>query len=118
LFTGALDSTPGKPQRRRLIHFYSKNFYETRIKDQVDSRMAALTRLAKNSGSPLPIKIDVIAKVTAEVWEEETPAFKKECEVAMEEEFQQATKAWEASQADSPTRTAEEIAACVTFWRA
>jgi hypothetical protein len=45
------------------------------------------------------------------VWAEETPAFQRECEVAMEREYQQKLKAWEASLADSPTRSAEEIAA-------
>jgi hypothetical protein len=55
-------------------------------------------------------QIDVVAKVTAETWEGETPAFRHECELAMVREHEQAVKAWEASLADSPTRSPEEIA--------
>jgi hypothetical protein len=113
-----LDAAPAKPQRGRIIHFYSRHFFDTRVKDRVDARMAALMRRATNSGDAPPRRIDVTAKVTAEVWEEETPAFKQECEVALDHEYQQALKAWEASLADSPTRTAEEIAGCVYFLRA
>ncbi|KAJ7870631.1 hypothetical protein B0H14DRAFT_3573811 [Mycena olivaceomarginata] len=115
LFTGALDGTPPKPQRGRILHFYSRNFYEARIKERVEERIASLKRRAQLSGESERegerMPIDLVAKVTAEVWAEETPAFQRECEVAMEREYQQTLKAWEASLADSPTRSAEEIAA-------
>jgi hypothetical protein len=48
--------------------------------------------------------------VTAELYEQESLEFKNDCEVAMEREYQQALKGWEASLADSPTKTPEEIA--------
>jgi hypothetical protein len=73
--------------------------------------MESLTRRAALSGEPLPKKIDVTAKVTAELYEQETPAFQKDCELAMEREYQQALKGWEASLSDSPARSPEEIAA-------
>jgi hypothetical protein len=108
-----LDSTPPKPQRGRPTHFYSRKFYETRIKEDVENRMASLTRRAVSSGEAPPNRIDVIAKVTAECWDQETPQFREDCELAQEREYQQALKGWEASLADSPTRTPEEIAAYV-----
>ncbi|KAF8138004.1 hypothetical protein K438DRAFT_1996518 [Mycena galopus ATCC 62051] len=52
----------------------------------------------------------VITKVTAEIWEGETPEFKHECQVMLNREHELAIHAWELSLADSPTRTAEEIA--------
>ncbi|KAJ7817253.1 hypothetical protein B0H14DRAFT_3474731 [Mycena olivaceomarginata] len=110
LFTGILDGAPPKPQRGRLLHFYSRKFYDTRIKEDIEECMVALTRRAELVGEAPPIRIDVIAKVTAECWEQETAEFQRDCEFAMEREYQQAVKGWEASLSDSPTRTAEEIA--------
>jgi hypothetical protein len=110
LFTGVLDSAPLKPQRGRLNHFYSRKFYDTRIKPHVDARMESLKRRAEFAGEAEPELIDVVAKVTAEQWELETPEFQRECEVAKEREHDQAVAAWKASMADSPSRTPEEIA--------
>ncbi|KAJ7302606.1 hypothetical protein DFH08DRAFT_977732 [Mycena albidolilacea] len=85
MFTDALDGAPPKPQRGRPIHFYSR----------------------KDRDAPT---IDVISKVTAEMYNKESPAFRDEIELAAEREHQQAVKAWEVSLADSPTRTPEEMA--------
>ncbi|KAJ6556066.1 hypothetical protein B0H19DRAFT_1376963 [Mycena capillaripes] len=110
LFTGVLDGAPPKPQRGRIEHFYSRKFYKTRVKSRVEARLEALKRRAEVNGKPAPEAIDIVAKVTAEVWEEESPEFRKECEIAMEREHKIAIKGWEESLADSPTRTPEEIA--------
>ncbi|KAJ7711945.1 hypothetical protein B0H14DRAFT_3524242 [Mycena olivaceomarginata] len=104
LFTGVLDGAPPKPQRGRIIHFYSRKFYETRVKEHVEKRLEKSPAEGESS-------IKLVAKVTSERWEQESPDFKHECETAMEREYQQALKGWEASLADSPTRTAEEITA-------
>ncbi|KAJ7798678.1 hypothetical protein B0H14DRAFT_3492276 [Mycena olivaceomarginata] len=78
LFTGVLDGML-KPQRGRLNHFYSRKFYDMRIKPH---------------------------EGTAERWELETPEFQRECEIAEQErEHDQAVAAWKASMADSPSRT-------------
>ncbi|KAJ6549006.1 hypothetical protein B0H19DRAFT_1265778 [Mycena capillaripes] len=111
LFTGVLDGTPAKPQRGRLIHFYSRKYYETRIKPVVQERMEALKRRAEFTGETMPKNIDVISKVTSEMWEGEVPSFKHECELAAEREYQQQLVAWQATQPDAPTRTPEELAA-------
>ncbi|KAJ7772153.1 hypothetical protein B0H14DRAFT_3164805 [Mycena olivaceomarginata] len=111
LFTGVLDGTPPKPQRGRISHYYSRKFYETRVKDRVKQRVVSLKKRAELAGEPVPQTIDVVAKVTAEVWDEESPEFQRECELAMEREYQATVRAWEASLADSPNQTAEEMAA-------
>jgi hypothetical protein len=77
--------------------------------------MASLTRRAELAGEAAPKRIDVIAKVTAECWEQETVEFQRDCKLAMEHKHQQVLKGWEASLLDSPTRTAEEIAVLVTY---
>lgn len=101
---GVLDGAPPKPQRGRIIHFYSRKFYETRVKEHVEKRLEKSPAEGESS-------IKLVAKVTSERWEQESPDFKRECETAMEREYQQALKGWEASLADSLTRTAEEITA-------
>ncbi|KAJ7712788.1 hypothetical protein B0H16DRAFT_1479102, partial [Mycena metata] len=111
MFTGVLDGAPAKPTRGQLGHYYSRKFYDTRVKARADARIAVLNRRAELTGEEPPKKIDVISKVTKEVWEEETPEFQKECEVAMEREYAESLRAWEQSLADSPTRTPEEISA-------
>ncbi|KAJ7888647.1 hypothetical protein B0H14DRAFT_3714875 [Mycena olivaceomarginata] len=111
MFTGALDGAPPKPQRGRPIHFYSRKYYDTRIKSRVEERLESLKRRAERDGNGMPQTIDVISKVTAEMYNEESPVFREEIELAAEREYQQAVKAWEVSLADSPTRTPEEMAA-------
>jgi hypothetical protein len=56
LFTGVLDGAPAKPQHGRIHHFYSRKFYESRIKEHVDERMEKLGRRLALSGDPLPQK--------------------------------------------------------------
>jgi hypothetical protein len=99
-----------------MIHFYSRKFYESHIKEVVEERMASLNRRAGLAGEAVPERIDVIAKVTVECWDGETEEFRQDCELAMECEYQQALKGWEASLSDTPTRTAEEIAALVVTY--
>ncbi|KAJ7048760.1 hypothetical protein C8F01DRAFT_1379496 [Mycena amicta] len=111
LFTGALDGAPPRPQRGRTIHFYSRKYYETRIKHLVEERLESFKRRAELDGQEMPKPIDVISKMTAEAWLAEMAAFRDEVELAAEREYQQTVKAWEASLADSPTRTPEEMAA-------
>ncbi|KAJ7702937.1 hypothetical protein B0H16DRAFT_1748003 [Mycena metata] len=111
MFTGVLDGAPPKPTRAQIGHYYSRKFYDSRVKPRADARIAALKRRALLEGLPEPKVIDIISKVTKEVWEEETPEFRKECELALEREYTENVKAWEQSLADSPTRTPDEIAA-------
>jgi hypothetical protein len=111
LFTGVLDGALPKPQRGRIIHFYSRKYYESRVKHRVEARLEALKRRCEVSGDEMPKTIDVISKVTIEVYEEESPGFKHECDLVYEREYQMLLKGWEASLSDSPIQTAEEIAA-------
>jgi hypothetical protein len=62
------------------------------------------------SEEEIPQTINVVSKVTDELWEDESPEFRHEVEVAFKREYQQNVRTWEASLADSPMRTAEEIA--------
>lgn len=109
LFTGALDATPPKPQRGQLIHFYSRKFYDERVKARADARYLVLKRRAELTGEAPPKSIKVSNMVTVDCWDEETPSFRAEVKVACEAEYQKALKAWESSLADSPNKTPEEL---------
>ncbi|KAJ7686442.1 hypothetical protein B0H14DRAFT_2654290 [Mycena olivaceomarginata] len=76
LFTGVLDGAPPKPQRGRIVHFYSRKYYDTRIKTRVEARLASLKRRTQNSGEAKPETIDVVSKVTNELWDDESPEFR------------------------------------------
>ncbi|KAJ7711976.1 hypothetical protein B0H16DRAFT_1744594 [Mycena metata] len=111
LFTGVLDGAPPKPQRGQLLHCYSRHFFEARVKDRFEERYAGLKKCAQYTGEAVPKAIAVQNAVTREMWDEETPAMQNEVKLLWEAEYQRALKGWEASLADSPTRTPTEFAA-------
>ncbi|KAJ7333207.1 hypothetical protein DFH08DRAFT_814325 [Mycena albidolilacea] len=110
LFTGALDGALSKPHRGCIIHFYSRMYYDTRVKHHVKECLESLKRRCDLLAEPMLRKLNVIAKVTSEVWETEPLAFQHECMLELEQEYQQRLEAWEVLLTDSPTRTPEEIA--------
>ncbi|KAJ7460127.1 hypothetical protein B0H11DRAFT_1691506, partial [Mycena galericulata] len=111
LFTGVLDGAPPKPQRPKIVNFFSRKFYDTLVKSRFDDRMASLTRRKARTGEEVPAEIQVRNAVTKEVWDEQTFAFRADVELSMEREHEVAMVGWKASLADSPTRTPQEIAA-------
>ncbi|KAJ7800792.1 hypothetical protein B0H14DRAFT_2615899 [Mycena olivaceomarginata] len=113
LFSGVLGSAPPKPQRSRVINFYSRKYYDTRVKERAGARLRSLQRRAELTGEAAPQAIEVISKVTAEAWDAETAAFRHECQVACEQEYLNAVRAWELSLADSPSRTPQEMSAAL-----
>jgi hypothetical protein len=103
LFSGVLDGTPPKPHRGRILHFYSRNFYDIRVKERVGDRVAALKRRAELAGEEFKgPTIDFVTKVTADVWETETPQFKHECEVALDREYDCRPNITPEAKADTP----------------
>ncbi|KAJ7289820.1 hypothetical protein C8J57DRAFT_1494238 [Mycena rebaudengoi] len=109
LFTRNLDGTPPRPQRPQLIQFYSRKFYEDRIRVRFEARMAGIVRRAAFTDDDMPAALKVRNEVTKEVWEEETEAFQQEVKTNLEREYQASLAAWKNSLADSPTKTPEEM---------
>ncbi|KAJ6458522.1 hypothetical protein C8R45DRAFT_1110053 [Mycena sanguinolenta] len=64
---------PPAPVKSRVLHFYSRHFYDDRIKLRVLTRWAALSRLSKP-----PALITVRNAVTKEAWEAESQEFRDE----------------------------------------
>ncbi|KAJ7908409.1 hypothetical protein B0H13DRAFT_2331394 [Mycena leptocephala] len=110
LFTGVLDGAPPKPQCSQITHFYSRHYYEKRVKSAFEARWDSLQRSARYSGEKVPADIVVKNQVIKEMWEDETHKFQAEVKAAVEREYQLALVGWKASLADSPTRSAEEMA--------
>ncbi|KAJ7136478.1 hypothetical protein C8R43DRAFT_1132379 [Mycena crocata] len=111
IFSGALDVAPPKPGRPQLMHFYSRKFYEDRLQERFVTRMESMRKRAEYTGEAEPKALAVLPIVTKEAWEDETVGFQEEVKEALEREYKVAIKGWEASLADSPTRTPEEMAA-------
>ncbi|KAJ7809734.1 hypothetical protein B0H14DRAFT_2607888 [Mycena olivaceomarginata] len=70
-----------------VINFYSRKYYDTRVKEQAGAQLRSLQRRVELTGEAVPQAIEVISKVTAEAWDAETAAFRHECQVACEQEY-------------------------------
>ncbi|KAJ7853403.1 hypothetical protein B0H13DRAFT_1904079 [Mycena leptocephala] len=94
---------PPQLVKARTLHYYSRRFYEERVKPRFVARWAVVSRLP----NPPPI-MTLRNKVTREAWEAESDEFKAEVLAAREAEHQRALNAYSmAVSAEAPT-TAEE----------
>ncbi|KAJ7234291.1 hypothetical protein C8J57DRAFT_1531831 [Mycena rebaudengoi] len=109
LFTGNLDGTPPRPQRPQLIQYYSRKFYDSRVRVRFEARMAGIVRRAAFADDDMPAVLKIRNEVTKEVWEEECEAFQEDVKASLEKEYQASLTAWKTSLADSPTKTPEEM---------
>ncbi|KAJ7740185.1 hypothetical protein DFH07DRAFT_965369 [Mycena maculata] len=111
IFTGVLDGAPPKPTHPQLLQYWSRHFYDEKIKACFEARFKGLKRKADMDGTEQPEVLKVRRIVTAECWADEPASQQAEVKLAQEREYVAAVKAWEESLKDSPTRTAEEMAA-------
>lgn len=94
---------PPAPTRPRVIHFYSRRYYEARIKSRFEARWAAASKLSKP-----PAQITVHNVVTREAWAAETEPFKLEVEAALEAEHKAAREAYDTAISGEAPTTPEE----------
>ncbi|KAJ7698911.1 hypothetical protein B0H17DRAFT_1129465 [Mycena rosella] len=102
LFTGVLDGAPLKPQRPHADQFYSHNFYQERVKACFEEERAAIKTRTSFTRNQFQLRSRI---------GEEPERFKQEVLGALEQQYQTVLVGWKASLADSPTKTAEEMAA-------
>ncbi|KAF8133493.1 hypothetical protein K438DRAFT_1787635 [Mycena galopus ATCC 62051] len=94
---------PPRPQRPRVVNFYSSRYYDDRVKSRFEARWAALSRTPARPGKPLA-SVAVRTLVTKECWEAESGPFKAEVQEALEKEYQTALDAYEiAVSGEAPT---------------
>lgn len=73
LFVQMTDNVPKPPRRMRLTQFYSKRYYDSRVKPVFEAEWA----IACASGeTPKPSRINVLNSVTSRLLENETAGFK------------------------------------------
>jgi hypothetical protein len=94
---------PPAPKKLRVVHFYSRRFYQERIKDRVTARWAAVSKLANP-----PKEITIRNQVTKECWDAEDPSFQEEVEAALQNEHKAAKKAYTTATSGEAPTTAEE----------
>jgi len=73
MFTEMTEALPKPPKRMRITQFYSKRFYDTRIKPVFESEWAAVSASA---GDPKRSRINTLNSVTTRLWENEPSSFK------------------------------------------
>ncbi|KAJ7712106.1 hypothetical protein B0H16DRAFT_1744532 [Mycena metata] len=94
---------PPVPIKPREIHWYSRHFWQERIKPRVEARWAIVSHLPEP-----PAIIAVRNAVTKEAWAGETEEFRQEVRSALEAAHQVALKAYEiATSGDAPTTPPE-----------
>jgi hypothetical protein len=75
LFNDITDAIPKAPRRMRMTQYYSKHYYNTRIKATFETEWAVV--LAKpDPPSDKPSRINVLNSVTSRLWENESGTFK------------------------------------------
>ncbi|KAJ7024591.1 hypothetical protein C8F04DRAFT_1270131 [Mycena alexandri] len=102
IMAGIKSTGPSYPKRAQPIHFYSRKYYEEKVKARFEARWATEVQRAEDLEMPEPEAIKIRNAVTKEVFEEETPEFQAELKLAVEAEHVAAVRAWEltSSQAD------------------
>lgn len=73
MFMDLTDTVPKAPRRMRMTQFYSKCYYDTRIKPVFETKWA----LIKSSSDELkPSRINVLNSITSQLWEGKLSSFK------------------------------------------
>ncbi|KAJ7023315.1 hypothetical protein C8F04DRAFT_1193565 [Mycena alexandri] len=109
-----VDSTgPSYPRRAQPMHFYSRKYYEERVKARFEARWAIEVQRAEDLEMGEPEAIKIRNEVTKEVFAEETPEFHAELKLAVEAEHVAAVRAWELTSSHSETKTPQEMNAAL-----
>ncbi|KAJ7184062.1 hypothetical protein C8R46DRAFT_1208293 [Mycena filopes] len=104
---------PNYPRRAQPIHFYSRRYYDERVKARFEARWKIEMQRSIDLEMPVPEAIKIRNEVTAAVFEEETEEFRAELLLAVEAEHVSAVRAWELTHADTQTKTPQEINAAL-----
>ncbi|KAJ7030501.1 hypothetical protein C8F04DRAFT_1263801 [Mycena alexandri] len=113
IMAGIESTGPSYPKRAQPIHFYSRKYYEEKVKARFEARWATEVQRAKDLEMPEPEAIKIRNAVTKEVFEEETPEFQAELKLAVEAEHVAAVRAWELTSSQAETKTPQEMNAAL-----
>ncbi|KAJ7602810.1 hypothetical protein DFH06DRAFT_1351047 [Mycena polygramma] len=113
ILSGLENEGPGYPRKAQLIHYYSRRWYDEKVKGPFEKKWAIAKKRALDLEKEPPCEIKVRNEVTREVFNEESEEFQNELKVAVDAEHVAAVRAWELTRADTPTRTPEELNAAL-----
>lgn len=79
IFSGLTDTHPDPkpPRRKRVTQYYSKCYYNSRIKPIFDARWAEELKRPIADGEKRPSEINIRNQVTEEMWNNESETFQK-----------------------------------------
>ncbi|KAJ6522918.1 hypothetical protein DFH09DRAFT_1330284 [Mycena vulgaris] len=98
-----VELAPPVPVKSRVIHFYSRRFYQEGIKDHVAARWAVASRRPNP-----PTMIRLVNDVMQDAWDGETQMFKDEVLAAIDLEYKLAMEAHTLAISGETPRTPEE----------
>ncbi|KAJ7430015.1 hypothetical protein B0H11DRAFT_2264458 [Mycena galericulata] len=114
LLGGFTSAGPGRPRRAQPLHYYSRLFYEDRVKARFEAAFAAEVQRAKDLElEEEPKELPIRNEITKQVFSEETEQFQAELKLGIEAEYVAAVRAWELTRAETPTKTPEELSAAL-----
>ncbi|RDX39725.1 hypothetical protein OH76DRAFT_1490873 [Lentinus brumalis] len=108
----AFKSQEKPPRRMQTLQFYSKLYYDTRIKATVDAEWPKVLAQAGAKGAPPPKRLRHQNIIVAQKFAAETPGFQAALKKQRDAEFDEEYAAWKASSLDSADipKSAEEFA--------
>ncbi|KAJ7787570.1 hypothetical protein B0H14DRAFT_3505320 [Mycena olivaceomarginata] len=110
LLSGGQDVADGtKPGKAQAWQFYSKLYYEERVKKIFEEELKVQTQRAKDLGLDPPADVKVRGEVTRRVWEGESPEFRADVEARLQADYDRRVRAWEIGRAEVPSTTKEEM---------
>ncbi|TFK80859.1 hypothetical protein K466DRAFT_503161 [Polyporus arcularius HHB13444] len=98
------------PRRMQTTQFYSKLYYDTRIKATVDAEWPKVVAQAGAKGAPPPKRLKHQNSVVARFYAAETPEFKAALQAQRDAEYEEEHAAWKTASLDNtvvPTTPAE-----------
>ncbi|KAJ7633768.1 hypothetical protein DFH06DRAFT_1336855 [Mycena polygramma] len=94
------DAAEGKPVKGQTWQFYSKLYYEERVKAEFEREWAIEVQRAKDLELPAPHDVKVRGDVTRRMWGGETPEFQAEVIAKMNKEHDLKVRGWEMGRAE------------------
>jgi hypothetical protein len=100
---------PGYPRKAQLLHYYSRRWYDERVKAQFEEAWRVEKERAKDLQIEPENELKVRNGVTRVVFMEESDEFQEELKKGVEAEHVAAVRAWELTRAETTTRTPAEL---------
>ncbi|KAJ7027469.1 hypothetical protein C8F04DRAFT_1267041 [Mycena alexandri] len=113
ILSGIESTGPSYPKRAQPIHFFSRKYYDDKVKARFEARWKVEVQRAEDLEMDEPEAIKIRNEVTKQVYEEQTEEFQAELRLAVEAEHVAAVRAWELTRSQSEAKTPQEMNAAL-----